>query len=145
MNQAVAGGSTALWIAAQNGHAECIALLLKAGAAVDAPNKKGVTPLSVAVHQAHSECVGALVAGGGDPKRVSDLVLQKEAGPLSLMIQSAARNTCCRCKEPKARFTCRRCGCAKYCRSECQKFDFQQHKAACKAVHRGAALVNETQ
>eukprot|EP00617_Octactis_speculum_P021560 CAMPEP_0185752754 /NCGR_PEP_ID=MMETSP1174-20130828/11538_1 /TAXON_ID=35687 /ORGANISM="Dictyocha speculum, Strain CCMP1381" /LENGTH=283 /DNA_ID=CAMNT_0028430319 /DNA_START=71 /DNA_END=923 /DNA_ORIENTATION=+ len=101
VNQAVAGGSTALWIAAQNGHAECVALLLKAGATVDAPNKKGVTPLSVAVHQAHSECVGALVAGGGDPKRVSDLVLQKEAGPLSLMIQSAARKRAAAVRSPR--------------------------------------------
>ncbi|KAG5830583.1 hypothetical protein ANANG_G00312240 [Anguilla anguilla] len=54
------GGAAALCSAAQNGHTECVKLLLAAGVAAEVPDKKGFTP----VHTA---------AAHGKPRRVEEL------------------------------------------------------------------------
>ena len=38
-------GATALFLAAQEGHAALVKLLLKAGAAIDMPDEDGISPL----------------------------------------------------------------------------------------------------
>ncbi|XP_064175312.1 cortactin-binding protein 2-like isoform X2 [Anguilla rostrata] len=54
------GGAAALCSAAQNGHTECVKLLLAAGVAAEVPDKKGFTPLHTA-------------AAHGKPRRVEEL------------------------------------------------------------------------
>mmetsp|Transcript_34956 Transcript_34956/g.58892 ORF Transcript_34956/g.58892 Transcript_34956/m.58892 type:complete len:529 (-) Transcript_34956:273-1859(-) len=69
--------TTPLWIAAQNGHSTCIALLAGAALAtghpqlLDKPNAEGKSPCSVAMEHGHAEAVGVLVAAGCDVHRAS--------------------------------------------------------------------------
>ena len=50
-----------IYVAAQNGHAECLKLLL--GASADPRSSwKGTSALEIARHNAHTECVRALEA-----------------------------------------------------------------------------------
>ena len=77
----VAGGgrtTTAVWIAAQNGHAPVVAAVLSGAAdhgllaaLVDKPNAGGKTPACVAAELAHAAVVGALFACGADLGRAS--------------------------------------------------------------------------
>jgi ankyrin repeat protein len=61
-------GSTALGIAARAGQVAAIELLLRLGAAVDAPSTSGHAPLMLAVFSDQSpEVVAGLLAGGADP------------------------------------------------------------------------------
>ena len=57
-------GGTALHIAAEYGHAECVTLLLDRGARVDARNSNDATPLHLAAEYGHLEIARALVARG---------------------------------------------------------------------------------
>ena len=104
-------------IAAQNARLEAVAALLAAGSSVDLANKDNVTPLSVAVQLGHTEVAAALLKGKADPKR-APTAKPAERSPLDLMMLSVANNTCLRCKEENARYKCRRCGMARYCRAE---------------------------
>jgi hypothetical protein len=58
--------ATALFLAAQEGHSRCVAMLLAAGAQVNAARKGSVTPLYVACQQGHLECVTELLGAGAD-------------------------------------------------------------------------------
>ena len=104
-------------IAAQNARLDAVAALMAAGSSVDAANKDNVTPLSVAVQLGHTEIAAALLKGKADPKR-APISKPAERSPLDLMMLSVANNTCLRCKEANARYKCRRCGMARYCRGE---------------------------
>ena len=53
--------------AAENGHLECVKVLLEKGADVDAVNKYGRTPLHVAAFQGHLESVKLLLAANANP------------------------------------------------------------------------------
>ena len=46
------GGATALYIAVQNGHADCVHQLIKAGCNVDPQTDAGSTPLMIAMYLA---------------------------------------------------------------------------------------------
>jgi hypothetical protein len=59
-------GTTALHAACQEGHAECVALLLRAGAMADTPGAGGVTPLIVACESAQLACVKLLLDAKAD-------------------------------------------------------------------------------
>ena len=59
-----AGGRTALWGAADGGHALAVDRLLAAGAAVDRAANGGFTPLSMAAQNGHDAVVARLLAGG---------------------------------------------------------------------------------
>lgn len=77
--------TTPICIAAQNGHAEVVALLARAIlaqhgdataatlAAIDATNRDGKTPARLAVEHGETECVGALVRAGADLRRASPM------------------------------------------------------------------------
>ena len=59
-------GSTPLHVAASNGHAEVVALLLEKGADPNAQNRLEVTPLHMAAKNGHLPVVEMLVAHGAD-------------------------------------------------------------------------------
>jgi ankyrin repeat protein len=64
-------GSTALTFAAQQGDADCIRILLAAGAKPnDAMGKSGLTPVIIASAMAHADAVTALLDAGADPNLV---------------------------------------------------------------------------
>ena len=55
---------TPLWIAANNGHAECVAEFLGAGASADKPDKHGWTSLFAAAEEGYEEIVAVFIAAG---------------------------------------------------------------------------------
>ncbi len=59
-------GSTALHVAAANGHSEIILLLLNNGAPVDARNKFGGTPLIAALEERQTESAKLLIRKGAN-------------------------------------------------------------------------------
>ena len=60
------GASTALLIAAQNGHAGIVRLLAEAGACVDTPNDFGLSPLWSAAQNGHYAVIRTLADAGAD-------------------------------------------------------------------------------
>ena len=58
-------GMTPLWIASQEGHADCVQLLLDGGAAVNQVNNYGETPLLIATMEGREKCVQQLLLKGG--------------------------------------------------------------------------------
>ena len=61
-------GNTPLHAACQEGHADCVALLLRAGAIVDKPGAGGITALIVAAENGRTECVKHLLAAKASVK-----------------------------------------------------------------------------
>ena len=59
-------GNTALNVAADDGHASTVALLLSKGARVDTRDKNGVTPLLSAAERGHTEVCELLLDNGSD-------------------------------------------------------------------------------
>ena len=58
--------ATALYVAADLGHDECVGVLLGAGAAVDQPTAEAATPLLVACYQGRVRCAELLLAAQAD-------------------------------------------------------------------------------
>jgi ankyrin repeat protein len=96
--------NTALQRAAENGNAECVALLLDYGAAEDIEAVEtwmGWTPLLWAVHSGSAECVALLLNAGANPEAVGkygDLALREavQSGnerSVQLLLNSSAVNT----------------------------------------------------
>ncbi|XP_061576915.1 cortactin-binding protein 2 [Cololabis saira] len=56
--------TSALFVAAQNGHTECVKLLLSSGSPADVSDENGFTPLHLAAAHGHTSCVEALLAAG---------------------------------------------------------------------------------
>lgn len=56
-------GTTPLHAACQEGHAACVALLLRVGAIVDKVGAGGISPLIVACENNHAECAKLLIKG----------------------------------------------------------------------------------
>ncbi|KAM8861515.1 LOW QUALITY PROTEIN: cortactin-binding protein 2 [Synchiropus picturatus] len=56
--------SSALFAAAQNGHAECVKLLLSSGLAADVSDENGFTALHFAAAHGHHSCVHELLSAG---------------------------------------------------------------------------------
>jgi len=70
--------TSCIWIASQNGHARCVALLVNKALEdptlvhlIDAPNKNGKTPCSIAAELGRVEVVGILARAGADLRRAS--------------------------------------------------------------------------
>lgn len=66
-------GKTALHVAAEEGDARSIRVLLAHHADVGALDGEGHPPLVVAALRGHAECVEALLAGGADPNQASSV------------------------------------------------------------------------
>ena len=62
-----AKGNTLLMIAAYQGRAETVAMLLRAGAQVDLRNEKGQTPLGGVAFKGHVDIARMLLDAGADP------------------------------------------------------------------------------
>ena len=61
--------TTALALAAAEGHDRCVGQLLAAGAAVETPSEDGSTPLHWACTVGHEECVRLLLTWRATPNR----------------------------------------------------------------------------
>jgi len=61
------GGFSALYLASQEGDAEMVRELARAGAAVDERQPDGRVPLAAAVRNGHREAKEALMQAGADP------------------------------------------------------------------------------
>ena len=66
------GGVAPLFIAAQEGHTDCVHILLACKAEPNRPNNLGATPLYIAVQNNHNETSAALLAAGADPNCSTD-------------------------------------------------------------------------
>lgn len=150
-----------IWIAAQNGHAACVARLLQAAAAsdkkiVDAANVAGKTPCSIAIELAHPEVVGVLVRAGADVRRASPTYYSDANGnnfdpspqfpvqhAVDMTIRSYATKSCVACgmkasSDPEqqvgqCKFSrCGKCKLAYYCPKACQLDSWPSHKKCCK-------------
>lgn len=78
-------GATALIVASQAGHSDCVHLLLKARSTVDLCNENNDdTPLLVACHEGHSECVALLLGAGA---KVNQAKTSNGATPLLIACQ----------------------------------------------------------
>jgi ankyrin repeat protein len=60
VNQATSDGYTPLYIAAQNGHEGCVAVLIQAGANVRKADKTGLTPMQIAISKKQEKVVTLL-------------------------------------------------------------------------------------
>ena len=61
------GAVSPLYVSAQEGHAECVSMLILAGAEVNlAHTKDGSTPLYVACAKGHSDCAARLLSAGAE-------------------------------------------------------------------------------
>jgi len=61
------GGLTALLFAAREGHADCIPVLVKAGADVNATTPNGISGVVLALINGHYDAAGALIDAGTNP------------------------------------------------------------------------------
>ena len=75
-----ANGTTALMMAAANGHVEAMQVLLSAGADINATNERGNTSLHWAVFTGQEEAVKTLLAAGG-----CDVFVKNEQGLTAAM------------------------------------------------------------
>ena len=57
-------GTTPAFMAAQEGHADCLRLLLEAGCDKDKAREDGGTPVSIAAHNGHVACLRLLEEAG---------------------------------------------------------------------------------
>ncbi|MCW8944596.1 MAG: ankyrin repeat domain-containing protein, partial [Sedimenticola sp.] len=71
-------GTTALYMASQNGHATVVQTLLDKGAKIDLQAKNGITALIVASYMGHQRIVKALLAEGANTR------LRKNGGGTAL-------------------------------------------------------------
>jgi ankyrin repeat protein len=60
----ICDGCTPAYVACQNGHTECLSLLINHGAELDKADDEGATPAFVACQNGHTECLSLLIDHG---------------------------------------------------------------------------------
>ena len=162
--------STPIVIASQNGHAECVAVLLKAGLdqglrLTDATNRDGKTPALIATERAHVKVLGVLAQGLADLRvatptyyctlRPDDDSMVDRFDPsddfpvhraLDMAVRSHVGKTCCGCGcssgDAKASLSrCEGCKVAYFCSRSCLKSVWKKHKLVCKDIAAGRELL----
>ncbi|CAJ1056086.1 cortactin-binding protein 2 [Xyrichtys novacula] len=94
--------TSALFAAAQNGHTECVKLLLSSGSPADVSDENGFTPLHCAAAHGHSSCVEVLLSAGAAVDSVASgaqtpLFLACEAGQLDcvrILLNAGSDRSC---------------------------------------------------
>lgn len=79
-------GTLPVVMAAKDGSADCLELLIKKGARIDARSKQGLSPLELAVRGGHFDCAQCLISSGANAKCIRD-------GYFDESIESANRAT----------------------------------------------------
>ncbi|XP_059190607.1 cortactin-binding protein 2 [Centropristis striata] len=84
--------TSALFAAAQNGHTECVKLLLSSGTPADVSDENGFTPLHFAAAHGHSSCVEELLSAGA---AVDSAAAAAAGGQTSLFLSCEAGRLDC--------------------------------------------------
>jgi len=154
----------AINIAAQHGHADCVAVLARAAEdqnkdILEAASREGRATSFVGVERNFPKVVGVLAKAGADLRRACPVYFSIDgrftdptphlAGHHSLnqSVRSFVESRCARsdCGEKSLDFlSCSRCRMACYCSEDCQKDDWQIHKRCCKQLRQGADLLGNT-
>ena len=61
-------GRSPIFIAAREGHADCLKLLLAAGGDVNKCINDGTSPIFIAAQNGHADCLKLLLGAGADPR-----------------------------------------------------------------------------
>ena len=141
-------GSTPVCDAAISGNVEGLKVLLARGANADIPDDDGDGPLYYAEtgdKPKHTECARLLREHGASGVTSSGVLhtgLHGSSGTLPVGFRSVKHQRCFGCNElpgPGANLSkCSACHTAFYCSRECQKTDWPNHKAQCKATRTSA-------
>lgn len=73
-------GLTPLAVGCLNGHAECVQLLVDAGAPVNSPSIEGTYPLHIAAMRGHADVIKILLAAGADRTVTFDVSTDRALG-----------------------------------------------------------------
>lgn len=65
-------GTLPVVLAAKDGCAECLELLIEKGARIDARSKQGLSPLELAVREGHFDCAQCLISSGANANCIRD-------------------------------------------------------------------------
>ena len=160
--------STPIVIASQNGHAECVAVLIEAGLRqglrlTEVVNPDGKTPALIATERGHATVLGVLAQGGADlrlsipacysqvnanDEHIADNFDPSDDFPLhralDLTVQSHVKKMCCHCgidKQIAKVIRCPKCKLAYFCSDSCLKVAWKTHKLACKPIKAGRELL----
>ena len=93
-----------MW-ASYKGHEACLAVLLDAGANVDAANSNGATPVYVASQEGHESCLALLIDAGADINKATD---SRGATPLLAASEMGHEGNVARLIEAGAASICQR-------------------------------------
>jgi hypothetical protein len=169
MSPRINSTTTALWIAAQEGHAAAAAEILKAAEQqglskrlLEQPNSAGLTPCCVGVERGHVQIVGVLVKAGCDVRRASPVYYCSKEGsmfdpqtaskgsilaiqyPLDMSVRSHTTLSCAGCGAlaPDLK-QCGKCKLAFFCTRECQMKHWSLHKRCCSKLAMGRDMYGD--
>jgi hypothetical protein len=160
--------TTALWIAAQEGHAAAAAEILKAAEQkgvlkrlLEQTSSVGTTPCCVGVDRGHAQIVGVLIKAGCDLRQASPAYYCTETNlfdpapappgmmlsvqyPLDMAVRSHATLSCAHCgaSTPDVK-QCGKCKLAHFCNRECQTKHWPLHKRCCSKVATGRDMYGD--
>lgn len=162
--------TTPIWIAAHNGHAECVALLLKAAMVtntdiLERTNNAGKTPAYTTIEICRPAALGVLAKAGADLRRCTPCFYSEEWNDaihcsdidndsfpmhyaLDMTVQSFKHLICLGCNKGQGEASvnlqkCGKCKMANFCGKECQLKCWPSHKKVCGKISKGAALIGD--
>lgn len=154
----------AINIAAQENHAECVAILAQAAvdqnkAILESTSKEGRTAAFIGVERNYPQVVGVLAKAGADLRRACPVYFSIHGNlidptpdmeghhALNQAVRSFVESRCARsdCGEKSLDFlSCSRCRLACYCSKQCQTKDWAAvHKRCCKKLRQGSHMFGD--